>query len=62
MSKLKLLQVFKSVLAAGIGIQSNKNRKADFEHGSLTSFIIVGLLTTIAFILIISLVVSTVIS
>ena len=42
MSKPGLLHVIKSVIAAGIGVQSNKNREIDFEHGSLSNYIIVG--------------------
>jgi hypothetical protein len=49
-SKPSLLHVVKSVLAAGIGVQSNKNRKIDFESGSITAYIVVGLITTILFI------------
>ena len=51
MSKPSLLHVIKSVLAAGIGVQSNKNREIDFEHGSLPSYLIVGLVATVLFIL-----------
>lgn len=51
MSKPGILQVIKSVAAAGIGVQSNKNREADFQHGSLSSYIIVGLIATVLFIM-----------
>ncbi len=51
MSKTNLLQVIKSVLAAAIGVQSEKNRKIDFEQGSLPSYLIVGFIFTILFIL-----------
>ena len=34
--------VVKSVLAAGIGVQSDKNRKDDFENGNPLVFIIAG--------------------
>jgi len=60
MSKPSLLHVIKSVLAAGIGVQSNKNREIDFEHGSLSSYIIVGFIATVLFILAIVSVVSLV--
>ncbi len=50
MSKPNLLHVFKSVIAAGIGVQSNKNREIDFEQGSLLPYIIVGLIVIAAFI------------
>lgn len=51
MPKADLLQVIKSVIAAGIGVQSNKNRENDFKNGSLPSFIIVGLIATVLFVL-----------
>lgn len=51
MSKPSLLHVVKSVLAAAIGVQSNKNREIDFKHGSMPAYIIVGLAGTILFIL-----------
>ena len=50
MSKLGLLHVIKSVIAAGIGVQSNKNREIDFEHGSLPHYLIVGLIATVLFV------------
>lgn len=51
MSKPSLLQVVKSVLAAAIGVQSEKNREVDFKQGSLSAYIIVGLIGTVLFIL-----------
>lgn len=45
-----LRDVISSVLAAGLGVQSNKNRERDFAQGSAKQFIIVGLLATLAFI------------
>ena len=62
MSKPSLLHVIKSVIAAGIGVQSKKNRETDFEHGSLSSYLIVGLIATLLFILTIVFIVSTVTS
>ncbi|MCK9606881.1 MAG: DUF2970 domain-containing protein [Methylomonas sp.] len=60
MSKPNLLHVVKSVFAAAIGIQSEKNREVDFKHGSLPAYIIVGLIGTVLFILAIVSVVSLV--
>lgn len=60
MSKPGLLHVVKSVLAAGIGVQSQKNREIDFEHGTLSNYIIVGFIVTVLFILAIVSVVSLV--
>lgn len=62
MSKPSILQVIKSVAAAGIGVQSNKNREADFQHGSLSSYIVVGIIATVLFIMTLIFVVKTVIS
>ena len=51
MSKPTLKQVIQSVLAAAIGVQSNENRQRDFEHGSLSSYLVVGAIATVLFIL-----------
>jgi len=45
-----LLDVVKSVLASFFGVQSDKNRERDFQHGSPAQFIIVGLVLTVLFI------------
>lgn len=62
MSKPTILQTIKSVLAAFIGVQSDKNRQMDFEQGSLKTYIIAGLIFTVAFIFLIVFVVSRVLS
>ncbi len=41
---------FKSVGAAFFGVQSNENRKNDFEQGKLSHFIIVGIICVFTFI------------
>jgi len=46
-----LWQVTKSVLAAGFGVQSDKNRERDFKHGKASQFIFIGLAFTLVFIL-----------
>jgi hypothetical protein len=46
-----LLQVVNSVLAAAIGVQSQKNRERDFQHGSVKAYIAVGVVATILFVL-----------
>ncbi len=51
MSKPALKQVIKSVLAAAIGVQTNKNRERDFAEGSLSSYLIVGAIAVVLFIL-----------
>lgn len=48
-----LLQVIGSVLAAGFGVQTSKNRERDFQQGNAFTFIGVGLVATVAFILVI---------
>lgn len=60
--KPSLGSVVKSVLAAGIGVQSNKNRERDFEDGSPLAFIIGGVIFTIVFIATVALVVGFVLS
>lgn len=49
--KPRLIQVIASVLAAGFGVQSKKNRERDFQHGNVLIFIGVGVIATILFIL-----------
>jgi len=46
-----ILQVIGSVLAAGFGVQSSKNRERDFQHGNPAIFIAVGLVATILLVL-----------
>ena len=52
--------VVASVLAAGFGVQSKKNRERDFQHGKPIVFIITGIVFTILFIFTVILVVTTV--
>lgn len=61
MSKPTITQVFKSVLAAFIGVQSEDNRKKDFEHGSLSTYVVAGLIFTVLFVVAIIFVVSTIV-
>ncbi len=46
-----LLQIIGSVLAAGFGVQSEKNRARDFKKGSGKDFVLVGLVATVLFVL-----------
>ena len=55
-------QVIGSVLAAGLGVQSSRNRKRDFEKGSPVVYIIAGVIFTVLFIATVILVVNTVLS
>ena len=61
MSKPTVTEVFKSVLAAFIGVQSEENRKKDFEHGSLSTYVIAGLIFTVLFVVAIVFLVSTIV-
>jgi hypothetical protein len=59
--KLNPLQVVGSVLAAGLGVQSSKNRERDFKQGRIGVFIVAGILFTLTFIAAVVLVVQVVI-
>ncbi|MDD1618576.1 MAG: DUF2970 domain-containing protein [Methylococcaceae bacterium] len=61
MSKPTITQVIKSVLAAFIGVQSEANRKKDFENGSLSTYVIAGIIFTVLFIVAIIFLVSTIV-
>ena len=61
MSKPTITQVVKSVLAAFIGVQSEANRKRDFEHGTLSNYVIAGLIFTVLFVIAIIVLVSTIV-
>jgi hypothetical protein len=47
---LRPLQVISSVLAAGLGVQSSRNRERDFRQGRAVTFIVAGLVFTALFI------------
>ncbi|MGR9073952.1 MAG: DUF2970 domain-containing protein [Gammaproteobacteria bacterium] len=61
MSQPGLLQIIQSVIAAALGVQSNKNRERDFKFGSPKVFIVTGIIATVLFILFIRLIVSFVV-
>jgi len=48
--KLGPLQVVASVFAAGLGVQSSRNRERDFKQGRLGVFIAAGIVFTLLFI------------
>ncbi len=48
--KLNPFQVIGSVFAAGLGVQSSKNRERDFNQGRIGTFIVAGLLFTALFV------------
>ena len=55
-------QVFKSVMASFFGVQSEENRKRDFEHGSPGQFIVIGLILTVILIAILYVFVQVILS
>ncbi len=59
---LNPLQIVSSVLAAGLGVQSSKNRERDFKQGRAGVFIISGIVFTALFIGAVYTVVSVVLS
>ena len=48
--KLNPVQVVSSVFAAGLGVQSSKNRERDFKQGRAGVFIAAGVIFTLIFI------------
>lgn len=60
--KPRLISVVKSILAAAIGVQSEKNRTRDFEQGNPLTFIIGGIIFTLLFIATVATVVGFVLS
>ena len=57
-----LWDVTKSVLAAGLGVQSSKNYERDFTHGKPWQYIVIGLVGVGIFIAVVITVVMTVLS
>lgn len=49
--RVTLLQVLQSVLAAMFGVQSGRNRERDFNRGSPSQYIIIGLIVVALFVL-----------
>lgn len=48
---LNFWQVMASVLASFLGVQSNRNRERDFQHGKPSHYVIVGLIFVVLFVL-----------
>ena len=61
-NKPKLGAIVLSILAAGIGVQSDKNRERDFAGDNPLAFIVGGFVFTILFIVCVALVVGLVLS
>jgi hypothetical protein len=49
-SSINPLAVIGSVFAAGLGVQSSKNRERDFKQGNFKTFVIAGIVFTLLFI------------
>jgi len=47
---IKPMQVISSIFAAGLGVQSSKNRERDFKQGRAGVFIAAGIVFTLLFI------------
>ena len=47
---LTFMQLFWSVLAAAFGVQTNSNRRRDFERGKPLHFIAIGIIFTTLFV------------
>ncbi len=60
--KQGILSVIASVLAALFGVQSEANRQRDFGHGNPLTYIIVGAIFAISFVLALVLVVKMVVA
>ncbi|MER2494287.1 DUF2970 domain-containing protein [Catenovulum sediminis] len=56
------MRYLKAVLAALIGIQSEKNRRDDFSQPSPFGYIVVGIVTVICFLILLMLIVRWVVS
>jgi hypothetical protein len=46
-----LLRIIASTMAGAFGVQSQKNRERDFQHGNIWVFVVSGILFTVLFIL-----------
>ncbi len=57
-----VFQVIGSVIAAFFGVQSERNRERDFTRGRAGTFIVVGIVMTVVFVLAVWLVVKVVLS
>ena len=51
--KITAFSFMSSIVAAAFGVQSNKNRERDFEHGKFHHFILGGIIFAVLFILMI---------
>ncbi|QOL26565.1 DUF2970 domain-containing protein [Thalassotalea sp. LPB0316] len=61
-NNLRLIKTIQSVLWALLGVQSENNRAQDFNHGNPVTFIVVGLIAVVVFILSLVLIVNLVLN
>ena len=47
---MRYSNIVKSVMASFFGVQSDKNRRRDFQQGKASHFIVVGIVMTVLFI------------
>lgn len=55
-------QIVLSTLAAAFGVQSSKNRERDFKGGSIVPYVLAGVIFTVAFVVVVVLVVRLVLA
>ncbi|WP_286263373.1 DUF2970 domain-containing protein [Thalassotalea atypica] len=60
MAKYTIVNTIKSIGAAALGVQSDKNRAHDFSEGKSSHFIIGGIIGVVIFVLTLILIVSAV--
>lgn len=60
--KPNVFQIILSTLAAAFGVQSSKNRERDFTSGSITTYIVAGVIFTGIFVLLVVLLVRLVLA
>lgn len=58
--KPNIWQVLGSTFAAALGVQSQRNRERDFSGGNLYVYLLAGLVFTLAFIIIMVVIVKTI--
>ncbi|WP_407331598.1 DUF2970 domain-containing protein [Enterovibrio sp. 27052020O] len=49
--KVSIWEVVKSVFAAMLGVQSDKNRQRDFKQSSMLPYILVGIIFVVLFVI-----------
>lgn len=60
--KINFLEILRSVFASMIGIQSDKNRERDFKKGAAWTYIAVGIVVTLLFVVLLYSIVSAIVN